>query len=283
VPSLKIIIPKGRLHGRVVALLNDGGFGVDSDERSYIPRVADREIEAKLLKPQNVPRLIELGSHDAGFCGRDWVEETGADVVEVMDLGFDPVTIVAAAACAFRGQGRRGPLVAASEYERLARRFLERRYRRYIFIRTYGATEVFPPDDADVIVDNMASGRTLREHGLKVIATLLASSTRFIANRRALRDPFKREKIGQMKTLFQAVLDARERVMLEMNVAENKLAEVVRVLPCMRAPTVSPLFGGKGYAVKTAVRKQEAAELITRLKKMGARDILETEFRKVVV
>jgi ATP phosphoribosyltransferase len=283
VPGLKIIIPKGRLHGRVVALLNDCGFGVDSDERSYIPRVADRGIEAKLLKPQNVPRLIELGSHDAGFCGRDWVEETGADVVEVMDLGFDPVTIVAAAARAFSGPKRRGPVVAASEYERLARRFLERRYRRYIFIRTYGATEVFPPDDADVIVDNMASGRTLQEHGLKVIATLLESSTRFIANRKALRDPGKREKIGQMKTLFRAVLDARERVMLEMNVAESKLAEVVRVLPCMRAPTVSPLFGGKGYAVKTAVRKLEAAGLITRLKKMGARDILETEFRKVVV
>lgn len=282
-PSLKIIIPKGRLHGRVVALLNDCGFGVDSDERNYIPRVVDNEVEAKLLKPQNVPRLIELGSHDAGFCGRDWIEETGADVVEVMDLGFDPVTIVAAADCAFEEAKRRGPLVAASEYERLACRFLEQRYRRYIFIRTFGATEVFPPDDADVIVDNMASGRTLKEHGLKVIATLLQSSTRFIANRRALRDPFKREKIGQMKTLFNAVLDARERVMLEMNVSGNKLAAIVRVLPCMRAPTVSSLYGGKGYAVKTAVRKQEAAGLITQLKKMGARDILETEFRKVVV
>lgn len=280
-PLLKIIIPKGRLHGRVLALLNDGGFGVDSDERSYIPRVADSEIAAKLLKPQNVPRLIELGAHDAGFCGRDWVEETGADVVEVMDLGFDPVTVVAARACG--GPRRRGPVVAASEYERLARRFLERRYRRYIFIRTYGATEVFAPDDADVIIDNMASGRTLREHGLKVIATLLKSSTRFIASRRALRDPFKREKIGQMETLFRAVLDARERVMLEMNVAGNRLDEIVRVLPCMRAPTVSPLFGGRGYAVKTAVRKREAAALITRLKKMGARDILETEFRKVVI
>ena len=280
-PSLKIIIPKGRLHARVVELLNDCGYGVDSDERCYVPRVADTEIEAKLLKPQNMPRLIELGSHDAAFCGHDWVAETGADVVEVMDLGFDPVTIVAAAPRAAAAPRRR-PVVAASEYERLARRFLERRYRRAIFIRTFGATEVFPPDDADIIIDNMASGRTLKEHGLKVIATLLESSTRFIANRKALRDPFKRDKIEQMKTLFRAVLDARERVMLEMNVAEDKLAEVVRVLPCMRAPTVSPLFGGQGYAVKTAVRKREAAGLITQLKKMGASDILETEFRKVV-
>jgi ATP phosphoribosyltransferase len=281
-PSLKIIIPKGRLHGKVVDLLNDCGYGIETDERVYIPRVADGEIEAKLLKPQNIPRLIELGSHDAGFCGYDWIRETAADVVEILDLGFNPVKIVAAAPFAFTGR-KRGSIVAASEYEMLARRFLEKRYRKYIFIRTFGATEVFPPDDADIIIDNMASGRTLKEHGLKVIATLLLSSTRFIANRRALQDPRKRDKIEQMKTLFKAVIDARERVMLEMNVAEDKLAEVVKALPCMRAPTVSPLFGGKGYSVKTAIKKHEAAGLITLLKKMGANDILETEFRKVVL
>ena len=281
-PSLKIIIPKGRLHGQVVDLLNDCGYGIETDERVYIPRVVDAEIEAKLLKPQNIPRLIELGSHDVGFCGLDWIKETAADVVEILDLDFNPVKIVAAAPLAFTGK-KHGPLVAASEYETLARRFLEKRFRKYIFIRTFGATEVFPPDDADIIIDNMASGRTLKEHGLKVIATLMTSSTRFIANRRAMRDPFKREKIGQMKVLFKAVLDARERVMLEMNVVESKLAAVIRVLPCMRAPTVSPLFGGKGYAVKTAIKKHEAAGLITRLKKMGASDILESEFRKVVL
>jgi ATP phosphoribosyltransferase len=280
--SLKIIIPKGRLHGQVVDLLNDCGYGIETDERVYIPRVVDAEIEAKLLKPQNMPRLIELGSHDAAFCGHDWVKETAADVVEILDLGFNPVKIVAAAPIAFRGK-KRGPIVVASEYEMLARGFLEKRYRKYIFIRTFGATEVFPPDDADIIIDNMASGRTLKEHGLKVIATLLLSSTRFIANRQALRDPFKRDKIEQMKTLFKAVLDARERVMLEMNVAENKLAAVIKVLPCMRAPTISPLFGGKGYAVKTAIKKHEAARLINLLKKIGASDILESEFRKVVL
>lgn len=279
---LKIIIPKGRLYGQVIGLLNDCGFGVEADERAYIPRVADPGIAAKLLKPQNIPRLIELGSHDAGFCGLDWIAESAADVVEVMDLGFNPVRIVAAAPRAFNGK-KSGPVIAATEYETLARGFLEKRFRRHILIRTFGATEVFPPDDADIIIDNMASGRTLKEHGLKVIATLLHSSTRFIANRRALRDPSRRDKIEQMKTLFRAVLDARERVMLEMNVAEDKLDTVIRVLPCMRAPTVSPLFGGHGYAVKTAVKKREAAALITRLKKMGASDILESEFRKVVL
>ncbi|MBN2347044.1 MAG: ATP phosphoribosyltransferase [Candidatus Aminicenantes bacterium] len=279
---LKLIIPKGRLHGAVVDLLNDCGYGIETDERVYVPRVADPEIEAKLLKPQNIPRLIELGSHDAGFCGHDWVVETGADVVEVLDLGLDPVSIVAAAPPAFRKK-KRGPVVVASEYERLARRFLKERYRRFIFLRTYGATEVFPPDDADIIIDNASSGRTLKGHGLKVIAALLDSSTRFLANRGALRDRRKREKIEQMKILFRAVLDARERVMLEMNVGAERLDAIVSVLPCMRAPTVAPLFGGLGYAVKVAIRKREAAALIMRLKRMGAQDILETAFRKVVV
>lgn len=282
---LKLILPKGRLHGKVVALLNDCGVGVETDERVYVPRVADAGIRAKLLKPQNIPRLVELGAHDAGFCGRDWIVESGARVAEVLDLGFDPVTIVAAAPRGFRGEpGLRGrPVVVASEYERLARRFIRGRFRRALFLRTYGATEVFPPDDADVIVDNMASGRTLSGHDLRVIAVLLRSSTVFIANRRALRDPFKREKIGELKTLFRSVLDARERVMLEMNVEAGRLERIVRCLPCMRAPTVAPLFAGRGYAVKAAVPKREAAALITRLKRMGARDILETEFRKVVV
>ena len=281
-PPLKIIIPKGRLHGQVIGLLNDCGYGIETDERVYIPRVADPAVVAKLLKPQNMPRLIELGSHDAAFCGHDWIVESAADVVEVMDLGFNPVKIVAAAPITFTGK-KRGPVVAASEYQTLARRFLEKHYHKYIFIRTFGATEVFPPDDADIIIDNMASGRTLQEHGLKVLETLLLSSTRFIANRRVLDDPRKREKIEQMKTLFQAVLDARERVMLEMNVAKNKFAEIVSVLPCMQSPTVATLFGGKGYAVKVAIRKNEAAALITKLKKMGASDILEYEFRKVVL
>jgi len=211
--------------------------------------------------------------------------ESGARVAEVLDLGFDPVTIVAAAPRGFRGEpGLRGrPLVVASEYERLARRFIRGHFRRALFLRTYGATEVFPPDDADVIVDNTASGRTLSVHGLRVIAVLLRSSTVFIANRRALRDPFKREKIAELKTLFRSVLDARERVMLEMNVEAGRLERIVRCLPCMRAPTVAPLFAGRGYAVKAAVPRREAAALITRLKRMGARDILETEFRKVVV
>lgn len=134
-----------------------------------------------------------------------------------------------------------------------------------------------------MIIDNMATGRTLEEHGLKVIDTILESSTRFIANRKAMRDPWKKAKILEMKLLFRAILDARERVMLEMNVPKDKFDEIVRKLPCMRSPTVSSLYGEGGFAVKVAVKRTEVTKLIPLLKKLGATDILEYELRKVVV
>jgi len=134
-----------------------------------------------------------------------------------------------------------------------------------------------------MIIDNTSTGRTLKEHNLHIVAILLESSTRFIGNKGALVNPEKNEKISEMKMLFQGVLDARNRVMLEMNVPKEKFDEIVKVLPCMRSPTVAPLFGEQGYAVKVAVRRTEVAKLIPLLKKLGATDILEYDFRKVVV
>ncbi|MBD3287633.1 ATP phosphoribosyltransferase, partial [candidate division KSB1 bacterium] len=171
----------------------------------------------------------------------------------------------------------------ATEYEHIARSFLEEMGYNYILIRTFGATEVFPPDDADMIIDNVSTGRTLREHNLHVIHQVAESSTRFIANNDALKDPDKREKIDEMKMLFKSVLDARERVMLEMNVPKDKFDEIIKVLPSMRSPTVAPLYGEKGYAIKIAVKRNDVVKLIPMLKKHGATDILEYEFRKVVL
>lgn len=282
--KLKMVVPKGRIFSNVYKLLNDAGFGIDVDERSYIPRVEDREIEAKIMKPQNIPRLLELGSHDVGFAGHDWVVETDAHIIELLDLEFDPVKIVAAIPEAMvQTEWRDRKLVVASEYEQIAKHYLDGKKYQYILLRTYGATEVFPPDDADMIIDNVSTGRTLREHNLVVIDTILESSTRFYANKEALSHAWKREKIMEMKMIFQAVLDARQRVMLEMNVPKDKLEAIVKFLPCMRSPTVAPLYGEQGYAVKVAVKKHEVIKLIPLLKKYGATDILEYDFRKVVV
>jgi ATP phosphoribosyltransferase len=280
---LKMVIPKGRLFDNVVELLNDAGFGVEVDQRIYTPLVDDPEIEAKIMKPQNIPQLVEYGSHDVGFTGRDWMLETQAHVVEMMDLGFDPVRIVAAAPVELVSSDLRNRrILVASEYQRISKEFLEGGHYDYVLLRTYGATEVFPPEDADMIVDNLSTGRTLQEHNLRVITTIMESSTRFIANEGALEDPWKREKIGEMQMLFRAVLDARERVMLEMNVGQADLDRIVEVLPCMRAPTVAPLYKQRGYAVKAAVPRMEVAKLVPRLKRLGATDILEFELRKVV-
>jgi len=283
-PKLSIVVPKGSIYGSVVQLLADAGINLDVNERAYRPQVSDPSIDVKIMRPQNIPELIELGSHDAGFTGLDWVKETGADIAEVLDLQLDSVSIVAAVPETLPvSELRQRTIVVASEYEKISRSFLDQEGYKYIYLRTYGATEVFPPDDADMIIDNTATGRTLEEHDLKVIATLLESSTRFVANRKSLEDTWKAEKIAELKMLFQSIIDARSRVMLEMNVPKARFDDVVQTLPCMRSPTVAPLYGEQGYAVKVVVKRCEAVKLIPQLKRLGATDILEYEFRKVII
>jgi len=282
--KLKMVIPKGRMYPNVSKLLNDSGIPLRVNDRHYIPKIGDPDIEAKILKPQNIAQVIELGSHDIGFVGYDWVKETGAQVSEIMDLKLDRVKVVAAVSSQVNESDfNRKKFTVATEYENISRKFLNKNHYDYRLIRTYGATEAFPPQDADMIIDNSASGQTLREHNLKVMAHLLDSSTRFIANKDTLKVRWKREKIEELKMLFESVLNARGRVMLEMNVPSEKLEEVVGRLPCMRAPTVSPLYKEMGYAVKVAVKKQDTIRLIPLLKKIGATDVLEYELKKVII
>ena len=281
--KLKLLLPKGRIYESVVGLLNGAGIKVDLPERAYRPIVNQSDLEAKVMKPQNIGKLLELGSHDAGFTGRDWIEETKADVEEIMDLGFDKVRIVAAVPNALDDhtlQTKR--VVVATEYEQIARKWLESKKIDSIIVRTYGATEVFPPDDADMIIDNTATGRTLQENGLRIVDTILKSSTCFFASKAALADPQKKQKIAELKMLFEAVLNARNKVMLEMNCPKDIFDTLIKEIPAMKSPTVSPLYGDDGYAVKIAVDKSEVPLLLPKLKKLGAADILEYELRKVL-
>lgn len=281
---LRMVLPKGRLYGEVVRLLNDAGFAVEAEAEAYRPSVGLPGFEAKVLKPQNIPRLVELGTHDLGFTGRDWVVESGARLTELMDLGFNPVRLAAAVPTNFSEEdARRRRIIVASEYETIAGLFLAERGFEAVLLRTYGATEVFPPEDADMIVDNVATGRTLRAHGLRIFAELMESTTRLVADPAALRDPWKRERIEETMLLLRSVLDARNRIMLEMNVPADRLDGIIALLPCLRSPTVAPLFAGQGYAVKAAILRSETARLIPRLKKAGACDILEYEFGKVIL
>jgi ATP phosphoribosyltransferase len=281
--KLRLLVPKGRIFDKVAGLLTEAGFPVALAERTYRPSMGVDWLDAKIMKPQNVADLLELGSHDAGFTGIDWVRESGADVVEVMDLGFDKVKIVAAVPQEFNeGDLRARKLVVATEYVNLAKSWLGKSGYQYRILRTYGATEVFPPDDADMIIDNTSSGQTLKDNKLRIIGTILESSTRFVASHAALAEPEKRNRIEELAMLFHAVLDGRDRVMLEMNIPKDCFESVVNSLPSMRSPTVAPLFGDSGYAVKIAVKKNEVPDIIPRLKKLGAVDIVEYDLRKVV-
>ena len=281
--QLKILLPKGRIYDNVVALFKGAGITITLPDRAYRPTVNQDDLEAKVMKPQNIGKLLEFGAHDVGFTGRDWVLETGADVEEIMDLGFDRVRIVAAVPKELGDsilESKR--IVVATEYEKIAQSWLEKKGFNYLTVRTYGATEVFPPDDADMIIDNTSTGRTLIENGLRIVDTIMTSATCMFASKEAMKDPFKKKKILELKMLFEAVLDARDRVMLEMNVAKNKFDSLVQGLPSMRSPTVSPLFGDDGFAVKIAVKKSEVPNLLPKLKSLGATDILEYDLRKVL-
>jgi ATP phosphoribosyltransferase len=281
--KLRVLIPKGRIFDNISRLFAEAGFPLYLADRTYRPVIAADWLDAKIMKPQNVGELLELGSHDAGFTGIDWIKESNADVEEILDLGLDKVRIVAAIpAATTEAQLKAKKLVAATEYVNLAEAWLKSSGYQYRILRTFGATEVFPPDDADMIIDNTSSGQTLRDNGLTIIATILESSTRFVASKTAMANKEKRGRIEELAMLFKAVLDGRDRVMLEMNVNEENFNGLVSGLPAMRSPTVSPLCGDDGYAVKIAVKKHEVPELIPRLKKLGAIDIVEYDLRKVV-
>ena len=281
--NLKVLIPKGRIYDNVSRLFLEAGFPIILADRTYRPLLGAPWLDAKIMKPQNVGELLELGSHDAGFTGIDWIKENSSDVEEILDLGFDKVRIVAAVPRDYDDAKLRSKkLVVATEYVHLAENWLKSSGFQYRILRTFGATEVFPPDDADMIIDNTSSGQTLKDNGLKIIGTILESSTRFVVSRSAMENPEKRSRIEELAMLFRAVLDGRDRVMLEMNIPKEQF-ESLAALPAMRSPTVAALYGEAGFAVKIAVKKHEVPDIIPKLKKMGALDIVEYDLRKVVL
>jgi len=281
--KLRILIPKGRIFDNVRRLFEEAGFPVTLTDRTYRPSLGVSWLDAKIMKPQNVSELLEIGSHDAGFTGIDWIKESGANARQVLDLGFDKVRIVAAVPEDYdEAKLKSRKLVVATEYVNLAENWLKSSGFQYRILRTFGATEVFPPDDADMIIDNTSSGRTLKDNGLKIIGTLLESSTCFIASQMAMENDEKKSRIEELAMLFRAVLSGRDRVMLEMNIPKEQF-ESLAGLPAMRSPTVASLYGDAGFAVKIAVNKNEVPEIIPKLKKLGALDIVEYDLRKVVL
>jgi ATP phosphoribosyltransferase len=283
--TIHLALPKGRMETGVFNLLAAAGIELHVGQRGYRPVLSEPGFEVKLLKPQNIVEMLAVGTRDIGFAGADWVAEQQADLVELLDTGLDPVRIVAAAAESLLDQDGKLPnrrLVVASEYERLTRSWIAGRGLDASFVRSYGATEVFPPEDADLIVDNTATGETLAANGLAVVDELMESSTRFYASQRAVADSDKKGAIDGLVLSLRSVLDARKRVMLELNVTLADLEAVIDALPAMREPTVATLHGGAGMAVKAAVPRSDLPRLIPRLRQLGATDIAVSRLEQIV-
>lgn len=279
----------------VSALLKDAGIRIKAGARDYRPSINLPDYSVKILKPRAIIEMLDLGSRDLGFAGEDWVREDGRDIVELLDTRLDPVRLVAAAPESILTKGLLPdrPLRVASEYANLTKRWMREKDIAGEFIVSYGATEVLPPDDADCIVDNTATGATLVANDLRIIDELMTSSTRLYASKQAMADDAKRARIDEFVMLVRSVLEARARVTLEVNIAADKLADLLRGLPCMREPTVASthsaadLIGGTtgtptGYAVKVAVPRADLPTLIPQIKARGGTDIIVTNPEQIV-
>jgi len=296
---LRIVLPKGSLEKATLDLFADADLTVSrSSSVDYRASIDDPRIDdVRILRPQEIPLYVADGLFDIGITGRDWIEERGSAVTSLGTLQYSkatanpirvvlavpsdsPVTSVADLAATATGSG--GALRVSTEYPELTRRYLESHGVAAEVSLSYGATEAKVPDIADCVVEITETGRALRAAGLKIVETLLISHTELIANPEAAADPAKRHAMEQLLTLLQGSLEARGKVLVKLNVAAEQLAGVIQLLPSLRSPTVSELFGGGGFAVETVVRKSEINVLIPELRDRGATDIIELALSKIV-
>ncbi|MCC6445934.1 MAG: ATP phosphoribosyltransferase [Armatimonadetes bacterium] len=287
--KLRIGIPKGSLQEATFAMFRKAGYHFLVDSRSYLPTVDDDDLEALLIRPQEIPRYVQDGILDGGLTGYDWIVDNGVDVVEVANLTYSkqtqrPVKIVLAVqkGSPIRGvKDLRGKRIA-TEYVRLTQRWLEENGVHAAVEFSWGACEVKVPELVDAIVVNTETGSSIRAHGLEIVELLLESTTRLIANRHAWEDAWKRGKIENMALLLRGALQAEGMVGLKMNVAAADLEAVLGTLPALRRPTIAPLSDSEWLAVETVLEERTARDLIPKLKRAGAEGIVEYPLNKVV-
>ncbi|HEY8544512.1 MAG TPA: ATP phosphoribosyltransferase [Acidimicrobiales bacterium] len=289
---LKLVLPKGSLEKATLSLFEAADLAVSrSGSVDYRATIADPRIEeVRILRPQEIPRYVAEGLFDLGITGRDWVEETSAGVVSLGELQYSkattlPIRIVVAvpADSPFTRVGDLPDGVRVStEYPEITRRYFEGKGIKADIRLSYGATEAKVPDIVDCIVDITETGRALRAAGLKIIDEILHSYTELVANPEAYEDPIKRKAMEQIKVLLDGVLEARGKVLVKLNVAEADLDEVTKLMPAMKSPTVSKLFGEDGYAIEAVVAKSQINTLIPALKDAGATDLIELPLSKIV-
>jgi ATP phosphoribosyltransferase len=289
---LRLVLPKGSLEEATLRLFEDADLAVtrssEVDYRASIddPRVAD----VRILRPQEIPRYVAEGLFDVGITGRDWITETGADVVSLSELHYSkatarPIQVVLAVAADSPVQGI-GDLPSGvrvhTEYPELTKRYFADHGIDAAVSLSYGATEAKVPDIADAVVEITETGRALRAAGLRVIETVLVSHTELIASPAAHADAARRVAMEEIQTLLTGALEARGRVLIKLNVDQANLDAVIELLPALKSPTVSQLFGEEAYAVEAVVAKSEINILIPALKQRGASGIIELPITKIV-
>ena len=282
-------LPKGSLQESTFALFKRAGFNVSCSSRSYIPSIDDDEIKCRLLRPQEMSRYVELGLLDAGICGYDWVYENGSDVQEICELNYskatsNPVRWVLAVPNDSKIKNvrdLRGKRIS-TEAVGLVKRYLKKHGVKADVEFSWGATEVKAPELVDAIVDLTETGSSLRANNLRIVDTILVSTTRFIANKASWRNKAKRAKLEQLKMLLTGALEARRRVLLKCNAPAKALDKVVKALPALHAPTVNKLNDDTWFAVESVVEESEVRNLIPALTAAGATGIIELPLNKVI-
>ncbi len=282
-------LPKGSLQEATFAMMRKAGFNLTVGSRSYIPSCDDPELKCRLLRPQEIPRYVELGLLDSGITGYDWIYENSADVVEVCEMCYSkatsrPVRWVIAVpndSPIQKVEDLNGKRIS-SEAVGLTRRYLEAHGVKAEVEFSWGATEVKAPELVDAIVDLTETGSSLRANNLRILATILESTTRLIANKKAWEDPGKRAKLEQIAMLMTGALQAESRVLLKMNVPADKLYPVVGILPALHTPTVNALNSEGWHAVESVVEESKVRDLVPQLKAAGAEGIIELPLNKII-
>lgn len=288
--KLKLGIPKGSLQEASLQLFRRAGYDITVNPRSYFPHIDDPEIECMLIRAQEMARYVDDRILDCGITGRDWIQESGADLVEVADLIYSKQTmgkvrwvLAVPEASPFRSVKDLAGKTVATELVKVTEQYLARNGVKAKVEFSWGATEVKPPVLADAIVEVTETGSSLRANGLRVIETVLESNTKFIAAQESWKDEWKREKMQTLVMLLEGAIEASGKVGLMLNVKRQDLATVLAVLPALKRPTISDLSESEWVAVNTVIDEKTAREIIPRLKSAHAQGIVEYPLNKIVM
>jgi len=287
---LKLGIPKGSLEKATIDLFRKAGWKILVDSRNYFPEINDKEIKCALIRAQEMSRYVEEGTLDVGLTGKDWILENGSDVIAVQDLIYSKVTqrptkwvlVVPEDSPIKRLEDLEGKRIS-TELVNFTKKFFSDRNINVEVEFSWGATEAKVVEGlVDAIVEVTETGSTIRAHGLRIVHELMESNTQLIADKNSMKDTWKKKKIEQIRILLNGALQAESRVGLKMNIAEEDIEKISKILPSLKAPTIAKLYKQEWYSVETIVDKNVVRELIPKLQGAGAEGIIEYPLNKVV-